>query len=171
MTTVDPPAAPASVTDRFITLIAPKQRTDKNGAPVERRVVEDKEFIQMLMRQARALEYRACQRPENLAQILLLVERFNEIINVAIAVNKERFDLDPMLGASQAECGNVLNVSKQAASKRAERGREIIARREAAAGAANFSEAKREREAIAEAARHAEQSMPEYQARHLRIVA
>ena len=171
MTTVDQDPAPTGVTDRFMQLISPRRRDRRPNAP-EPRVVEDTEFIEMLMRLARALEYRACERPENLAQVLVLVQRFNEIINVAIAVNAARFALDPMMGASMAECGRVLGIKKQSASDRRAVGERIIAEREAAAGAVKFSEAKREKEAINDAASHAAEALGEsYRARHLRVVA
>jgi hypothetical protein len=95
-----------------------------------------------------------------------LLDRLAEVVNVAIAVNMDRYQLSEYLGASRNECARALGIAGPSASERAARGREVIARRLEAAGAVKFSEAAREREVIEAAGEHAVVSLAEYRARH-----
>lgn len=153
-------AAPTSLVDRFLTAVrpAPKPEPADGDAPVRRQPkhkIDGEAYVSMLWRMVRALEVRAIDDPELLPQAVALAQRLDELVNVAIAANAERFNIDPRLGASAAECGRILGASKQAASQRRARGRVVMAARIAAAGAIPFAEARREREAIAAAAEHA----------------
>lgn len=151
-----------TLSEAFVAMISPRQREG-------RRVVEDAEFIAMLWRMIRALEARAIERPENLTQVVALAQRLAEVVNVAVAVNAQRFKIDPRRGASMLECGRALGIGKASISERRATGERIIAARHAAAGVTRFGEAKREREAIDAAATHAATSLTEYRARHLRV--
>lgn len=130
--------------------------------------IDDAEFGEFLMRLIRAWEKRVIENPEMLAQNELMVQRFKEITNVTIAANAQRYARDPRLGASMAECAKLLGISNPSASERRARGTKIMAARVAAAGAVNFAEARREREALAAAAEHAAVSLVAYRARHRR---
>lgn len=160
-------AAPATpILGRFLAVV--RKREPKT-------VIDGAEYVAMLWRMVRALEVRAVDDPELLPQVIAIAQRLSEIVNVAIAGNAERYALDARLGASAAECARILGVSKQAAGKRAERGREVMSRRIEAAGAVPInvktnrptysSEARREREAIEAAGEHAAVSLADYRAR------
>lgn len=159
------PDRPTATTDRLLAVIAPRRQRDPN-----RPVVEDSEWLPMMWRMLRALEARAIERPENLPQILALVQRMNEIPNVVIAANAERYEIDPMKGASLKECARYMGISYQAVSQRRKLGKAVTLARIAAAGAIPFSEAKREREAIKAAEKFAEEIREEYRPRHLKVV-
>lgn len=151
---------PAPVHERFAATIAP-QRRNPDRAPVE-----NAEFLAMIWRMLRALESRAINDPEMLPQIVALAQRLAEITNVAIATSAARYAVNPFAAASMAECARVLGITKQSASERRNRGDQVIAERVTAAGAARFSEAARERQAIESAREHAAVSMADYRARH-----
>jgi hypothetical protein len=152
------------VSDRFTQALKPARR-NPDKVPVE-----DLVYVEMLWRMIRALEFRAIENPEMLTQIYALGERLAEMINVVIATNAERFARNPHTGASMAECGRVLGITKQSASERKARGLKIIAERireagvvphrdaeaeKAAVKAAKAAELARERTAIANADEHA----------------
>lgn len=165
--------------DAFVAAIRPPRppKIGKDGQPVEPRITEDTDFVAMVYRQIRALELRAIERAEILPQVLGLAQRLNEVVNVAIAANAERYALDPMLGASRNECAKVLGVSPQAAGQRKQLGEQIMRQRLEAANAARLgdkrasAEAARERAAIDAATEHAVTNLAEYRARHARRVA
>lgn len=152
--------APDVLTGRFAAMIKPTRRNP------DRPVTEDQDFVLMLWRQVRALEARAIENPELLTQCLALTQRLSEVVNVTIAANAARFAVDPRRGASMAECGRLLGISKQSASERKQRGEAVMAARIEAAGAVRFGEAKREREAVQAAAEHAVVNLDAYRARH-----
>jgi len=142
---------PIPLTDRFLSLgstRAPKTQTS------------DQAYIEMLWRMIRGLERRAIANPEILVQVVALGVRLHEVTNVAIYGNAERYAVDPGLGASMAECGRLLGITKQSASERRARGKAVMLARVAAAGAVTLAEVRREREHIAEARRQAEEAMP-----------
>jgi hypothetical protein len=149
-------AAAETLAERFLRTI--RRRDPKH-------TIEDEEFVAMLWRQLRAFEARTIDNPENLPQAVALARRLDELVNVALAANAERYAIDPRRGASAAECGRILGASKQAASQRRARGKAIMAARIAAAGAIPFAEARRERQAISAAAEHAVVSLAEWRAR------
>lgn len=162
----DPNSEPAaSVSDRFLAMVTSRRR-DPRRPPVE-----NEDFLLMMFRMIRAVEVRAIEDPAILVQVIALGQRLDEVVNVAIAMNADRFRIDPRRGASQGECAALLGIKKQSASERAVRGRAIVDDRLAAAGAAKFSEAAREREAINAASAHADEHLVTYRARHLRVVA
>lgn len=163
MTDQQPAAQTAA--ERFLQMITAGRR-DRS-----RPVVEDDAYLAMMWRQARALEARACNNPEMFPQILALVQRLREVVDVAISVNADRYAIDPRMGASAGECATVLGMAKQSASERRVRGRAVIERRLAAAGAVPFAEAKREAAARREAAEHAVTNLAEYRGRHHRRTA
>lgn len=113
-----------------------------------RHTVENADFLLMMWRLTRALEARTIDDPEMLPQVVALSTRLAEVVNVAIAVNAERYAVDPRRGASMAECGRVLGISKQSASERRHRGDDAIDARVEAAGAVRFAEARRERSIV-----------------------
>lgn len=143
--------------DEFGALIRPQRRTE--------RVTEHADYLAMMWRMARALEARAIDDPELLPQVVAYAQRMSEIVNVAIAVNSERYAIDPRRGASMAECGRALGISKQSASERRGRGQEVIDARVEAAGAVRFAEAARERDAIRAAADYAVTNLADWRAR------
>lgn len=156
---------PQTVSDRFIRAV--RRREPKH-------VIDGADYVAMLWRMIRALELRAIDDPELLPQAVALAQRLDEVVNVAIAANAERYAIDPRLGASAAECGRILGASKQAASQRRSRGKAVMLARIAAAGAVpltpkgapEFSvEAKRERAAIDAAAEHAVTYLADFRAR------
>ena len=150
------PEPAQTLSDRFTHVVRRRQ---------PKHLIDGAEYVEMLWRMIRALELRAIEDPELLPQIIALGQRLDEVVNVAIAGNAERYAIDPRLGASAAECGRILGASKQAASQRRARGKAIMAARIAAAGAIPFAEAKRERAAIAAAAEHAVIKLADYRAR------
>lgn len=150
------PEQPQTLSDRFI--YAVRRRQPKH-------TIDGTEYVAMLWRMIRALELRAIDDPELLPQAVALAQRLDELVNVALAANAERYAVDPRLGASAAECGRILGASKQAASQRRARGKAIMAARVAAAGAIPFAEAKRERAAIDAAAEHAVTNLADFRAR------
>lgn len=136
---------------RLLDALPPRRARRDTG-----RVTEDADFLRMLWRLVRALEERTIERPENLPQVLALVQRFNEIVAVVVAENADRFAADPFSGASMAECGRALGVKKQTASQYRERGVRILERRLAdallAAGVTDLAARRRSTEAAREAA-------------------
>lgn len=162
----------ARMVERFVRLItpAPRVRKDKNGEPIEPRVTENAEYVAMIQRMIRALEARACGDAEILPMIVELQKQLGEVVDVAIATNAARFQINPHSAPSAAECGRALGIKKQSASERAKRGRLIIAQRLAAANAIPFSEARREREARERAAEIAVTALADYRGRHLAAV-
>ncbi|TMQ10149.1 MAG: hypothetical protein E6J90_36730 [Deltaproteobacteria bacterium] len=159
-----------SPAEQFVDLIRPRRRKPKKEGQEPPAPVENAEFLAMMWRMARALEFRAVEDPAIMIHVVALVQRYREIVNVAIAVNADRFKLDERMGVSQGESAALLGLTKQSVSERAKAGRDIIMTRNEQAGAVNFSEAKREREAIEAATEHAESHLGEYRARHLRLV-
>lgn len=155
-TTVNP--APTPVSDRFLALIASRREP--------KRITEDEDFLLMMWRMVRALELRTINNPELLTQVVALTQRLSEVVNVAIAVNAQRFAVDPRRGASMRECARTMGISAPSAKERKDRGEAVMNARIEAAGAVKFSEAAREREAIEEAAQVAVASLAEYRARH-----
>jgi hypothetical protein len=153
---VTTPEAPQTLTARFIHAV--RRRPAKH-------TIDGQDYVAMLWRMVRALEVRAIDDPELLPQAVALAQRLDELVNVALAANAERYAVDPRLGASAAECGRILGASKQAASQRRARGKAIMAARIAAAGAIPFAEAKRERAAITAAAEHAVTNLADWRAR------
>jgi hypothetical protein len=154
------------VVDRFLATIG-SRRTPKHR-------IDDAEYVEMLWRMVRHLEIRAIDDPALLPQVVALVQRFEEISDVVIAANAARYKIDPKLGASGAECGRILgHKSKQVTSLHAKKGREVIARRDAAAGVTHISrkgrvissETAREREVIAAAAEYGVTVLADFRAR------
>lgn len=143
--------------ERFAALIAPK-RQPKNR-------IDDIAFIAALWRFARALEYRTIEDVSNLTQVLALAQRFNEIVNVAVSVNADRYSLNPMRAASMLECSRVLGIGKSSISQRRGIGERIYAERLNAASIVRLSESSRERAAIIAAADHANVLLVDFQAR------
>lgn len=168
MTSTPEPAGPVSLADRFLSATRSARAAARRD---DRRIVENDEFVLMLYRMIRALEERAINDPAVLPQVLGLAQRLNEVTNVAIAANADRYGIDPRRGASMMECARLLGMTKQSGSERANRGRAIMAARIEAAGAVPFAERKRERQAVDSANAHANEHLTEYKARHLRVVA
>lgn len=154
------PDPSGTVSEMFLGVIRAARRNP------DRAPIEDTEFVAMMWRMARATEARTIENPEMLTQVIALAQRFAEIVNVAIAANAERYQIDPRRGASMMECARLLGISKQSASERKARGVAVMGERIDAAGAARFSEAKRERQAIEAAAEHAVTNLADYRARH-----
>lgn len=150
--------------DRFLAAINRRE---------SRHTVEGPQFVAMLWRMLRALEVRAIDDPELLPQIVELAHRLDEMVNVAISANADRYAIDPRRGMSAAECGRILGASKQAASQRRARGREVMMRRIDSAGVVHFSkkgrkissETARELDAIEQTERHAAVSLEAWRAR------
>lgn len=129
-----PNPAPLSAADRLMAEIASGRKT--------KGTYDNIDFVNFVMRMARTIERRGIGDAGILPYVMLLVQRFDEIIDVIIAANAERFALDPATGASMAECARALGMTKQAASKRRAKGDKIIARRLAAAGVARLADKK-----------------------------
>lgn len=143
------------------------------GGRTPKHTIDDEEYGAGLMRMIRAWEKRVIDNPAMLAQNELMRQRFSEITNVAIAANAERYAIDPRKGASMMECARILGmvdkdgkVKKGTISGRRAIGIAIMAERIDAAGAIKFSEAKRERKALADARDHAVTYLADYRARH-----
>lgn len=145
---------------RFLAVLRPGTRK----AP--KHPIDDEDYGLFLMRAIRAWEARVINNPELLAQNETMLQRFREITNVAIAANAERYALDPRRGASMAECARILGISKPSASERRARGVATMADRIDRAGAIRFSEAKREREQLAQAHEQAVTYLSDYRERH-----
>lgn len=168
------PATVTSLTERLLAKMKPHRGRHRADGR-ERRVTEDADFLAMLWRLVRTLEERSIERPENLLQVMALVQRFNEVVNVTIAANAERYARDPKLGASLRECGRILGISSAAAHGRKVIGERIMAERLDAAGVTRInargearqisSEVVREREAIETAAAAAVVAIGDYLAR------
>jgi hypothetical protein len=179
MTTPAEQQSPETISDRFLRMITPRriecthgpERAHSRRCNPDRQRVEDQAYLEMLLRMIRALESRVADNPEIIIQIVMLGERLSEACNVGIAISADRYAVDPKLGASAGEIARLLGMSKQSVSERRAKGRAVMEARVAEAGAASFAEARRERDAIRKAHEHAEQAMPEYRARHLRVVA
>lgn len=153
---------------RFLAILRPGPR--KPPKPDEDRKpkppIDDEEYGLFLLRAIRAWEARVIGNPELLATNEAMLARFREITNVAIAVNAERYAIDPRAGASMAECARILKISKPSASERRARGVATMGDRVDRAGAARFSEAQRERQLVADAHDHAVTHLDAYRARH-----
>jgi hypothetical protein len=166
MTSPQHAAASTPLVDRFLSAVRRRQ---------PKHVTENFSFVAMLWRQLRALEFRAIDDPELLPQLVAMGQRLDEMVDVVIASNALRYDTNPSLGASAAECGRILgHKSKQTTSYHTIKGRAIIARREQLAGAVPIndkgnpeysSEARRERAAIELAAEHAVTTLADWRAR------
>lgn len=127
--------------------------------------MDDQEFAEFALRVVRAFEARVISNPEMLPAARVMAERAAEIPNVAIAVNAERYAVDPRTGFSGNEMSKILDVDKGAISRRKARGVAIMSDRIDRAGAARFAEAKREREALIAAAESAGDQLAAYRAR------
>lgn len=157
--------------EQFLTVLRPARDTAghrhdcgcRTCAPRPR--MDDEEFAAALLRMLRAWEVRVIENPEMLPLHLQLQQRCTEIVNVAIAVNAERFAVDPRRGASMAECARILGISKPSASERRARGVATMGDRVDRAGAARFAEAQRERAAIAAARVAAVENLSDYRSR------
>lgn len=160
MTQPEPAEQSGTVSELFLGVIRPARR-DPDKAPIE-----DGEYVQMMWRMVRAMEARTIENPEMLPQVIALAQRLAEVVNVAIAANAERYSVDPRRGASMMECARVMGISKQSASERRARGVALMGERIDAAGAARFSEAKREKAAIEAATEFAVTNLAEFRARH-----
>lgn len=147
-----------SLPDRFLDALS--------SGRVAKHKIDDTEYVQMMFRMLRGLEVRGIENPELLTQTIAIAQRANEITNVIIAANAERYHVDPLRGASMMECARVLGISKQSASDRRKLGKAIMLARIAAAGAVRFSEARRERETIQAAQDHAVINLTEWRGRH-----
>jgi hypothetical protein len=160
-----------NVTERFVSVLRPVRDTSTHRAGcgcrscAPRPPIDNAEFGEMLMRMIRTWEARVIDDPEMLAQNVMIAQRMNEITNVAIAANAERYAVDPRRGASMAECARILGISKPSASERRARGVVVMAERIDRAGAVRFAEAQREREALAAAHGHAVTHLSDYVAR------
>lgn len=148
-----------STVDQFVKMITP--RPSRTG-----RVTENDDYAAMVLRILRGLEYRAIEDPALLPLVVAIEKRAREIANVTIATNATRFAVNPHAAASMAECARTLKISVPSASERRKIGDRIIGERVTAAGAARFSEARRERDMIEAAEAEAVISMAEYRARH-----
>ncbi len=148
---------PAS--EQFAQVLNPTRREPKHR-------VDDEDYVAFVLRALRGLEARSLGNATLLPQMILVAQRAAEAVNTAIAVNAERFALDPAAGASMGECARAVGITKQSASQRRQIGERIMAERIREAGGVSFSEAKRERAAIKKAAEHAAEAMPEYIGRH-----
>ncbi|HZR54594.1 MAG TPA: hypothetical protein VFB06_34475 [Streptosporangiaceae bacterium] len=133
--------------DEIAAVIRPPRPATKKPRP-DRPVIENSDFLLMMWRMVRALEARAIDDPEMLPQVEALKTRLSEVTNVTIAVNADRYAIDPRRGASMAECARVLGITKQSASERRARGMDAIEARVEAAGAVSFAEARRERSIV-----------------------
>lgn len=172
MTTPKHAAPSTGFVDRFLTVVRPPRAAGEHRR--EPRQIEGPAFASMIWRILRALEARTIDDPELLPQCVALAQRLDELVNVAIAANAERYAADPRSGASAGECGRILGISKQAASKRRERGAAIIAARIESAGRTHINlktgrkvsgETARELAAIEAAAEHAVTYLAEWRER------
>lgn len=159
------PEQPMSAADKLMEEIKSKRKA-KND-------IDNQEFVRFVMRMARVIERRGIGDPGILPLVMVLVQRFDEIIDVIIAANAERYHLiGEHAGASQAECARALGMSTQAAGKRKAKGEAIIARRLAAAGVAKLAnksgsaaEVEREKKAVQEASKFVVVALADYIAR------
>jgi hypothetical protein len=164
-----------SLPDAFMAVLRPVREAAGHQADCACRTckprarIDDEEFARGLMRMLRAWEARVIENPEMLPVHLELQARCVEIVNVAIAVNAERYAIDPAAGASMAECARILGISKPSASERKARGIAIMGDRVDRAGAAKFAEAKRERERIAAAHEAAVDELAAWRARRANV--
>lgn len=127
--------------------------------------MDDQEFAEFAMRVVRAFETRLVDNPELLPAARVISDRSAEMINVAIAVNADRYSIDPRAGVSMRECARILKIDPAAASRRRARGVAIMGSRIDRAGAVRFAEAKREREILAAARVEAVDELAAYRAR------
>jgi hypothetical protein len=153
--------------------LTPPPRVKSNGDPVKvrepQRQVEDDEYCAMVLRVLRGLEKRAIGNPAILPLVRDIEDYARQIINVSIATNAERYQIDPMLGPSMREMARILDISPPSALKRKRVGERIVAERQAHAGVAKLTPAQRERKQIEAAAQAAGvTSLAEYRARHAR---
>lgn len=149
------------IAETFLDMIGPRRRNP------DKPPIDDEEYIEMVWRMVRALEARAIGNPALLPQIVALVQRLSEVTQVTIAANAARHAVDARKGASIAECAALMGVSRQAAQQRRAIGDRIMSDRIDAAGATRFTEARREKAAIAAAAEFAVVQLSAYRARHV----
>lgn len=168
---------PLPLPDRFLAVLRPaKTATCKQRAGCAcrdckpRPAMDDADFAAALMRMLRAWGVRVTEDPENLATHKVIANYTREISDVAIAINAERYNIDPRLGVSMLGCARIMGVSRSTASEARARGVAHMAARIDRAGAARFSEAKRERQMIEEARTEPAtvSEMDAYRARHAR---
>jgi hypothetical protein len=158
MSTTPRHAAPVvPLVDRFLSTV----RTRK-----PKHTIDNQDYVEMLWRMLRGLEWRAIDDPQLLPQVVALGDRLTEMVDVTIAANADRYAVDARYGASMAECGRILGYkSKQVASQHRAKGKAVMAARVAAGGAIPFAERKREVAAITAAAEYAAISLADYRAR------
>ena len=134
---------------------------------------EDDQFIAMLQRNIRALEARAIADPSILAQVLMLAQRLAEIPNVVIAVSSDTYKVDQYAAPSMREIAAVLGMKPQSAWDRLNKGEATIETRLEELGLGSLTAAKKEKKSREYAAKHAAETMPEWQERRnaMRIVA
>jgi hypothetical protein len=164
---------PEALTSRFLAALRPVKappvkphRVDcrcRTCAP--RPTMDDQEFAEFAMRVVRAFEARVIDNPELLPAARVLADRSAEVINVAIAINADRYKVDPRSGVSMLECSRILKIDPAAASRRRARGVVTMGERIDRAGAAKFAEAKREREELLTARERAVDELAAYRAR------
>lgn len=135
------------------------------GGREAKHTIDDDQYGAMMLRMLRAWERRVIDNPAMLAQNELIKQRASEIASTAIAVNAARYARSPFLGASMLECARILGIGKASVSERKARGMRILADRLAEAGNGRFSEARRERRALAAAKDHALVFLADYRAR------
>jgi hypothetical protein len=162
-----------ALSTRFLSVLRPAQaaptqphRDDckcRTCTPRDR--IEDQDFGAFLMRMIRAWEGRVIDNPELLLTNETMLARFAEITNVVMAINAERYAVDPRSGVSMLECARLLGITKSTASARRARGVAIMGDRIDRAGAARFAEARREREALEIAAQTAVDELAAWRAR------
>lgn len=153
------------IADRFVDML--------RGRRAPKHTIDDTDYGMFLLRAIRAWEARCIENPEMLTTNVMLAQRFNEIVDVVIAANAERYATDPRRGASMLECARILGmvnakgeVKKSTISYHRARGVAIMAERIDRAGAVRFSEAVRERQALEESRDHAAVYLADYRARH-----
>lgn len=128
------------LSQRFLAALNPSGRRPS--------AIDDEEYAEFLLRVIRAWERRVIENPEMLAAHRVIIDRAGEIADVAIAINAARFAVDPRMGVSMLGCARIVGMAKSEASRSRARGVAIMGERVDRAGAAQFAEAKREREAI-----------------------
>jgi hypothetical protein len=128
--------------------------------PRVRRPAPDADFLAMFLRHIRAFERRVCYNPELLADLIAAAQRLDEVADIAVAVTTQLNRRDRTTGLNGLEVGAVLGCTKQAASKRRERGIDRIYKR-LGAGA----ERTRDREIIQRTRRHTVVKLADFRAR------
>lgn len=151
-----------TLADRFVSVLRPAQRPGRCNERADcncrtcapRAAMDDEQYAEFVLRVLAGWERRVIDNPEMLTVNRRVEAAAGEIANVAIAINADRYAIDPRSGVSMLECMRILGItSKATISGRRARGVAAMKDRIDRAGAADFQSFARDRRSDVQAAR------------------